>query len=96
MGNYKKKVREDDERSIPLTLLSVGFIGPTAGFFGMFFGEWGLWLGIGCLVGLVIGLWLDSSMIKAYFAEKKAKKEAIEKEEARRAKIREEKKNKNK
>ncbi len=95
MGNYKKKQSKyDDERTIPLTLLTVGFIAPTAGFVGMFLNQWGVWLFGGCLVGLLIGLWLDSAMIKKYFAEKKAKKEAIAKEEARRAKIRAEKKNK--
>ncbi len=91
MGNYKKKKQEDD-RTIPLTLLSVAFIGPTAGFAGMFFGNWWLWIGGGCLVGLIIGLWLDSDMIKKRIAEKKAAKEAALKEEARRARIREEKK----
>lgn len=96
MGNYKKKHKEDDERTIPLTLLSVGFIGPTMGFVGMFKGNWLMWIGIGCLIGLVIGLWLDSNMIKEHFAKKKAEKLAIEQEEARRAKIREEKKKKNK
>lgn len=93
MGNYKKKTKEE-ERALPLTILAVGFLGPTAGFVGMFFDQWGLWLGIGCLAGLIIGLWLDSSMIKSVIAEKKAKKLAIEKEEARRAKIREERKKK--
>ena len=93
MGNYKKK-RQDEERSIPLTFLTVGFIGPTAGFVGMFFNKWIPWLLGGSLIGLVIGIWLDWSMIKGYFNAKKAKKEAIEKEEARRARIREEKKKK--
>ncbi|MBR6802143.1 MAG: hypothetical protein IKM61_10425 [Eubacteriaceae bacterium] len=93
MGNYKKKNREEDERTIPLTLLSVGFLGPTVGFVGMFFGNWGTWLFIGCALGLVVGLWLDSSMIKANIAKKKAAKLAIQKEEERRARIRAEKKN---
>ena len=95
MGNYKRTKPKYEEDEITMSSPMIIMLTVSIGLFtGSFLGNTTLGLLGGLAVGIPFGLWIDGDKIRAKKAEKNARIAAEAKEEARREKIRQERKNK--
>lgn len=95
MGNYKRTKPKYEEDEITMSYPMIIMLTTSIGLFsGSFLGNTTIGLIGGLAVGIPFGLWIDGDKIKEKRAKKQADKLAVEREAARREKIRQERKNK--